>query len=60
MKNVPMETVVIGEDDIQQSNAQNAIDVLKTVPGSVHDDVLGTYSCWRRIELQRWLRPRAD
>ena len=49
LKDTPVETVLLNQQDIQQSNAQNAIDVLKTVPGintSVHDDVLGTYS-WR-------------
>ncbi len=49
LKNVPVETVVISRKDIEQSNAQNVMDALKTVPGitsSVHDDVFGTYT-WR-------------
>ena len=49
LKDTPVETVLLNQQDIQQSTAQNAIDVLKTVPGintSAHDDVLGTYS-WR-------------
>ncbi len=49
LKDVPVETVVINRQEIEQSNAQNALDVLKTVPGinnSVHDDVFGTYT-WR-------------
>uniref|UniRef100_UPI004056A376 TonB-dependent receptor plug domain-containing protein n=1 Tax=Candidatus Electrothrix sp. TaxID=2170559 RepID=UPI004056A376 len=49
LKDVPVETVVVNRQEIEQSNAQNALDVLKTVPGinnSVHDDVFGTYT-WR-------------
>jgi outer membrane receptor for ferrienterochelin and colicins len=49
LKDVPVETVVVSRQEIEQSNAQNALDVLKTVPGinnSVHDDVFGTYT-WR-------------
>lgn len=49
LKDVPVETTVVSRQDIQQSNAQNVMDVLKTVPGidsSVHDDVFGTYT-WR-------------
>ncbi|MDA3971116.1 MAG: TonB-dependent receptor [Desulfobulbaceae bacterium] len=49
LKDVPVETVVISRQDIEQSNAQNAMDALKTVPGitsAVHDDVFGTYT-WR-------------
>ncbi|MCI5143797.1 MAG: TonB-dependent receptor, partial [Candidatus Electrothrix sp. ATG1] len=49
LKDVPVETVVVNQEDIARSNAQNAMDVLKTVPGinsSVHDDVFGTYT-WR-------------
>ncbi|MBU0681521.1 MAG: TonB-dependent receptor [Proteobacteria bacterium] len=47
LKDVPVETVVISRQDIEQSNAQNAMDVLKTVPGissAAHDDVFGTYT----------------
>lgn len=49
IKDVPVETVVITRQDMEQSNAQNAMDALKTVPGitsAVHDDVFGTYT-WR-------------
>lgn len=49
LHDVPVETVVITRQDIERSNAQNAMDVLKTVPGitsAVHDDVFGTYT-WR-------------
>ena len=49
LKDVPVETVVITSKDIEQSNAQNAMDTLKMVPGftsAVHDDVFGTYT-WR-------------
>lgn len=47
LKDVPVETVVINRQDIERSNAQNAMDALKTVPGitsAVHDDVFGTYT----------------
>ena len=49
LKDVPVETVVITRDDIERTNAQNAMDILKNIPGidaSVHDDVFGTYT-WR-------------
>jgi len=49
LKDVPVETVVVTRQDIERSNAQNIMDVLKTIPGvqtSVHDDVFGTYT-WR-------------
>ena len=49
LKDVPVETVVVTRQDIERSNAQNIMDVLKTIPGvqtAVHDDVFGTYS-WR-------------
>lgn len=47
LKDVPVETVVIGRQDIERSNAQNVVDILKTIPGissAVHDDVFGTYT----------------
>lgn len=47
LANVPVETVVITDQDIERSNAQNVLDILKTVPGitsSVHDDIFGTYT----------------
>jgi len=47
LKDVPVETVVITREDIEKTNAQNAMDVLKNIPGiniSVHDDVFGTYT----------------
>jgi len=49
LKDVPVETVLINREDIERTNAQNAMDVLKNIPGidsSVHDDVFGTYT-WR-------------
>ena len=49
LKDVPVETVLINREDIEKTNAQNAMDVLKNIPGidsSVHDDVFGTYT-WR-------------
>ncbi len=49
LKDVPVETVVVTQEDIKHSNAQNIIDVLKVIPGvqtDVHDDVFGTYT-WR-------------
>ncbi len=49
LKDVPVETVVVTRQDIERSNAQNVMDVLKTVPGiqsAVHDDVFGSYT-WR-------------
>lgn len=49
LKDVPVETIVITETDIQKTNAQNAMDVLKVIPGlsvANHDDVFGTYT-WR-------------
>ncbi|MFV9646318.1 MAG: TonB-dependent receptor plug domain-containing protein, partial [Desulfobacterales bacterium] len=47
LKDVPVETIVITREDIEKTNAQNAIDILKNIPGidaSVHDDVFGTYT----------------
>lgn len=49
LKDVPVETAVVNRQDIRNSNAENVMDVLKTVPGidsSVHDDVFGIYT-WR-------------
>jgi len=49
LKDVPVETIVITKEDIERTNAQNAMDILKNIPGidaSVHDDVFGTYT-WR-------------
>lgn len=49
LKDVPVETIVITRKDIERTNAQNLMDVLKNIPGidtSVHDDVFGTYT-WR-------------
>ncbi len=49
LKDVPVETVVISRKDLEQSNSQNVMDTLKTVPGitsAVHDDIFGTYT-WR-------------
>jgi outer membrane receptor for ferrienterochelin and colicins len=47
LKDVPVETVLINREDIEKTNAQNVIDILKNIPGivtSVHDDVFGTYT----------------
>ncbi len=47
LKDVPVETIVITREDIERTNAQNAMDILKNIPGiqaSVHDDVFGTYT----------------
>ncbi len=49
LKDVPVETVVITREDIERTNAQNVMDVLKNIPGiqtAVHDDVFGMYT-WR-------------
>ncbi len=49
LKDVPVETVVVTRKDIERTNAQNAIDILKEIPGintSIHDDIFGTYT-WR-------------
>ncbi len=49
LQEVPVETILITKDDIEHSNAQNAMDALKSVPGitsAMHDDVFGTYT-WR-------------
>ncbi|MBW2644923.1 MAG: TonB-dependent receptor plug domain-containing protein [Deltaproteobacteria bacterium] len=61
LKDVPVETVVITRKDIERTNAQNALDILKIIPGintSVHDDVFGTYT-WRAnlrgLDLIRFL-----
>ncbi|MDL1978246.1 MAG: TonB-dependent receptor [Deltaproteobacteria bacterium] len=47
LKDVPVETVLINREDIEKTNAQNAMDILKNIPGidtSAHDDVFGTYT----------------
>ena len=49
LKDVPVETLVITEEDIQKTNAKNILGVLKEIPGlniANHDDIFGTYS-WR-------------
>lgn len=49
IKDTPVETVVVSREDIAKTNAQNTMDVLKSVPGinvSAHDDTFGTYT-WR-------------
>ncbi|RLB28615.1 MAG: TonB-dependent receptor, partial [Deltaproteobacteria bacterium] len=49
LKDVPVETIVITKEDIERTNGQNVMDILKNIPGidtSVHDDVFGTYT-WR-------------
>ncbi|MFH2046323.1 MAG: TonB-dependent receptor [Pseudomonadota bacterium] len=47
LEDVPVETVVITNAEIEKSNAQNIMDVLKEVPGlsvANHSDVFGTYT----------------
>lgn len=49
LKDVPVETLVITEEDIEKTNAKNILGVLKEIPGlniANHDDIFGTYS-WR-------------
>lgn len=49
LADVPVETIVITAEEIEKTNAQNAMDVLREVPGisvANHDDVFGTYT-WR-------------
>ena len=49
LEDVPVDTQVITARDIEHTNAQTTMDVLRQVPGiatSVHDDVFGTYT-WR-------------
>lgn len=47
LKDVPVETVVITNADIQAVNAQNVMDIIGTIPGiqtANHEDVFGTYT----------------
>ena len=47
LKDTPVETVLVTRDDINKTNAQNIMDVLKNIQGisaSVHDDTFGTYT----------------
>ncbi len=47
LKDTPVETVVISREDIAKTNAQNTMDVLKSIPGvsaSAHDDTFGAYT----------------
>ncbi len=47
LKDVPVDTVVLTSSDIQHTNAQTVMDVLRQIPGiatSIHDDVFGTYT----------------
>ena len=49
LKNVPVDTMVITSKEIQRTNAQTVMDILRQVPGiatSIHDDIFGTYT-WR-------------
>jgi outer membrane receptor for ferrienterochelin and colicins len=49
LKDVPVETIVITDKDIEKTNAQNVMGVLKEIPGlsvANHDDIFGTYT-WR-------------
>ncbi len=49
LKEVPVDTQVITSKEIQRTNAQTVLDVLRQIPGiatSVHDDIFGTYT-WR-------------
>ncbi|MBU1170275.1 MAG: TonB-dependent receptor [Proteobacteria bacterium] len=47
LKDVPVETIVVTEQDIKALNAENVMDILGTIPGiqtANHDDVFGTYT----------------
>lgn len=47
LADTPVETQVIGREEIARTNAQNTADLLKGVPGvsvSAHDDTFGTYT----------------
>ncbi len=49
LKDVPVQTIVITSEEIEKTNAKNALGVLKEIPGisiANHDDVFGTYT-WR-------------
>lgn len=49
LKDVPVETIVVTREDIDRTNAQNVMDILKNIPGistAAHDDTFGTYT-WR-------------
>jgi len=47
LQDTPVETLVVNREDIARTNAQNTMDVLKSIPGvsvSAHDDTFGTYT----------------
>ncbi|MEW6501128.1 MAG: TonB-dependent receptor plug domain-containing protein, partial [Thermodesulfobacteriota bacterium] len=47
LADTPVETQVIGREEIARTNAQNTVDLLKGIPGvsaSAHDDTFGTYT----------------
>lgn len=49
LKDVPVETSLITNEDIERSNAQTAMDVVNDIPGiqaGMHSDVFGSYT-WR-------------
>lgn len=54
LKEVPVETIVITKEDIMRMNAQNAMNILKNIPGidaSVHEDIFGTYTWRAKLEV---------
>ncbi|MGV1099488.1 TonB-dependent receptor plug domain-containing protein [Thiovibrio sp. JS02] len=47
LRDTPVETLVVDREEIGKTNAQNTMDVLKSIPGvsvSAHDDTFGTYT----------------
>lgn len=49
LKNTPVQTTLITEEDIEKTNAQTVMDVLNEIPGiytGMHSDVFGSYT-WR-------------
>jgi outer membrane receptor for ferrienterochelin and colicins len=47
LQDAPVETLVVDREEIGKTNAQNTMDVLKTIPGvsvSAHDDTFGAYT----------------
>lgn len=47
LRDTPVETMVVDREEIGKTNAQNTMDVLKTIPGvsvSAHDDTFGAYT----------------
>jgi outer membrane receptor for ferrienterochelin and colicins len=47
LQDTPVETLVVNREEIEKTNAQNTMDVLKSIPGvsvSAHDDTFGAYT----------------